>query len=179
MSRPRTTVTPESAAEDRRQLEAWQAIVRDAANADIDRARQECPREDAEREAHRQVEAMHRHMLQAMFGDGVLAHTVAAAPATGSLAERLASPPAGRVLLKLQREEALLSGDATVHAMQNCSHGTYGYAVLYLEWQGLMKRQVVETGPFPQDREVRFTLTPAGIRARDELLRVKIEGGSQ
>lgn len=159
------TVTPESAAEDRRQLDAWRA----------NQGRQpDAPPRQLDREAEARViaAAVAADPIAALFS-GILGKRKPPAPTVATFAP----PPSGPELMRLQREEALLAGSGTIHAMQNCSHGTPGYALLYLEWQGLMRRTEERTGPLPMDRHARFTLTAEGEAARDALLRVGIKGG--
>ena len=172
MSRRPSHVTPKSVAEDRRQLEAWKAK----------QAKAEQPPEPpvdtgGESNAASAPEPSMRavnEMFYSIFGAAgrAMLHT---SGQPRQLAQQLATPPSGPELMKLQREEALASGGGKISGPTNVSHGTFAYALLYLEWEGLLRRTEYQTGPLPMDREWRFTLTAAGEKAREQLLRVTAE----
>ncbi len=80
--------------------------------------------------------------------------------------------PSGQQQMRLMREVALLDGGGRIGpGMTDCSHGTPGYALLYLEWEGLARRTIVRTGPHQMlDVYLQFTLTETGEKARAALL---------
>lgn len=60
------------------------------------------------------------------------------------------------------QERILLDGGATLHPANNVAPGTFGYQVLRLEFDGLLAKETVKTGPLPDEQFTRYVLTEKG-----------------
>lgn len=60
------------------------------------------------------------------------------------------------------REEILQKGGCDLRPFTNVAHGTYGYEVLRLEFDGLLKGEKVAFGPLSDEYVTRYALTEKG-----------------
>lgn len=63
------------------------------------------------------------------------------------------------------REAILRAGGASLYPWHNVARGTFGYAVLRMEFDGLLRSERVKTGPLPDEHLTRYTLTDEGRAA--------------